>query len=52
MLGFEGGGTAGNISDQRIENSSMRGLNVRGIPSAHSNASAPYQAGMYVGESR
>jgi len=50
MMGF-GGGT-GNVSDQRIENTSGRALNLKGLPSAHSNASNPYQAGMYVGEQR
>ena len=31
----------------------MRALNLKGLPSAQSNTSAaPYQAGMYIGESR
>ena len=30
----------------------MRALNLRGLPSAHSNTSGAYQAGMYVGETR
>ncbi len=48
IMGF-GGGT-GQISDQRIDNTSGRALNLKGLPSAHSNASNPYQAGMYIGE--
>ena len=48
MLGF--GNEAGGMSGQRIEGSSMRAL---GMPSAHSNPSSrPYQAGMYIGETR
>ena len=34
MLGF-----GGQITDQRIQDTSGRGLNLKGLPSAHSNAS-------------
>lgn len=48
MLGFSN--EAGGMSAQRIEGSSMR---AHGMPSSHSNISTrPYQAGMYVGETR
>ena len=50
MLGFGSGNNQ--VSDVQIQNSSKRGLNIAGLPSAHSNASNPYTAGMYVGESR
>ena len=49
MLGF-GGNTQ--ISEQRIENGSNRALNLKGLPSAHSQASNHYTAGMYIGEQR
>ena len=39
MLGF---GAGGQISDQRMDNTSGRALNLRGLPSAHSNVSNPY----------
>ena len=42
LLGFGTQHVGGQMSDQRIENGSMRGLNVRGLPSAHSSASGPY----------
>ena len=48
MLGMGAGGLAGQISEQRIDSTSGRGLNLKGLPSATSN----YQAGMYVGEQR
>ena len=40
MLGF--GGLPGQMSDQRMDNTSGRALNLRGLPSAHSNVSNPY----------
>ena len=52
ILGFGAGGPGTQVSDHRIENTSGRALNLRGLPSAHSDASNPYVAGMYVGEQR
>ena len=49
LMGF---GAGGQISDNRVDNTSGRALNLRGLPSAHSNVSNPYQAGMFVGEQR
>ena len=48
LLGF--GANAGVMSDQRVENTSNRGLNLKGLPSAHSSASNAYTAGMFIGE--
>lgn len=50
LLGFGANAGGTQMSDHRVENTSNRGLNVRGLPSAHSSASNPYQAGMYIGE--
>jgi hypothetical protein len=47
MLGF---GDGNQVSDHRINNTNNHGLNIRGLPSAHSSASNHYQAGMYIGE--
>lgn len=47
QLGFN----TGLISEQRFDQGvSNRGLNLKGLPSAHSNASGGYQAGMYIGQ--
>ena len=51
ILGF-GAGSSNVISEQRFENTSNRALNLKGLPSAHSNASNAYTAGMYIGEQR
>ena len=55
LLGFGSGASGalgGQVSEHGIQNTSGRGLNLKGLPSAHSNASNVYQAGMYVGEQR
>ena len=49
LMGF---GSGPHISDHHIDTTSGRGLNLRGLPSAHSTNSGAYQAGMYVGEQR
>ena len=46
LMGFGAGG----VTDQRIENTSNRALNLKGLPSDHSSASNAYTAGMYIGE--
>ena len=51
LMGFGSGGL-GQIQDHAIDNASGQGLNIQGLPSAHSNASNVYKAGMYVGEQR